>query len=549
MLRLLEVTVENWPIAGGFRDLARTRKPRQRWSSPRSATALAPAAANGCPTALWRKVEGVVAAVRAMADAVGRRPRSRQSCAGSCRPARPATPSTAPCGTSRRSSRAGASPKQLGLSPLRPVETAYTLGLGTPEAMEQAARRAASPADRSSRSSSARDGDADRIAAVRRGAPGAPADRRRQRRLDGGRLRSQSRRACIDAGVALIEQPLPAGSRRRAGGSAGRPIPICADESLHDTADLAKLADRYDAVNIKLDKTGGLTEALDLSAGHGLGLQVMVGCMVGTSLSMAPGVSAGPGRRLCRPRRAVASRPGPAGGHPLRRRDHAAARPGPLGLRPGARRIAPLQPVARARPSTDSSMLPPDRTTTTVLPRQSMRPERARRAPPRRPARPPASARGTRRRPRPAPSASSTVTARAAFCRLIAKPIAPGAGAIRASQTDPDVARVGDDAAPPERAAVVVEAVAARRGRSRSPGSRRGRRGRCPPTSPPPLHGTTTASGVSPSAWRPSTISRPTVPCPAMTSAIVERMDQDRTGLGDDAPRRSHRGRRSPGHR
>ena len=93
-----------------------------------------------------------------------------------------------------------------------------------------------------------------------------------------------------ECGVALIEQPLPAGKDDMLA-EIGHPVPVCADESLHVAGDLARLRDRYDAVNIKLDKTGGLTEALRLrDEARKLGLQVMVGCMVGTSLAMAPAV-------------------------------------------------------------------------------------------------------------------------------------------------------------------------------------------------------------------------------------------------------------------
>jgi L-alanine-DL-glutamate epimerase-like enolase superfamily enzyme len=88
--------------------------------------------------------------------------------------------------------------------------------------------------------------------------------------------------------VALVEQPLPAG-QDAALGRIARPIPVCADESAHATASLKELVGRYDAVNIKLDKTGGLTEALAMSReAERLGLKVMVGCMVATSLAMAP---------------------------------------------------------------------------------------------------------------------------------------------------------------------------------------------------------------------------------------------------------------------
>ena len=94
--------------------------------------------------------------------------------------------------------------------------------------------------------------------------------------------------ACAEFGVELIEQPLPAG-RDAALAEIERPVPVCADESIHVAADVAELAGQYDAINIKLDKTGGLTEALTIVAeAERLGFSLMVGCMVATSLSMAP---------------------------------------------------------------------------------------------------------------------------------------------------------------------------------------------------------------------------------------------------------------------
>ena len=104
--------------------------------------------------------------------------------------------------------------------------------------------------------------------------------------------------ACAQAGVTLIEQPLPAGNDDALAGAA-RPIPVCADESVHDRASLERLRGKYDAVNIKLDKTGGLTEALALKAeAERRGLAIMVGCMVGTSLGMAPAVLVAQGARV-----------------------------------------------------------------------------------------------------------------------------------------------------------------------------------------------------------------------------------------------------------
>jgi L-alanine-DL-glutamate epimerase-like enolase superfamily enzyme len=94
--------------------------------------------------------------------------------------------------------------------------------------------------------------------------------------------------ALAEFGVELIEQPLPAGADD-ALARVPHPIPICADESCHTAADLDRLAGKYDAVNIKLDKTGGLTEALALAeAAAARGFAIMVGCMIGTSLAMAP---------------------------------------------------------------------------------------------------------------------------------------------------------------------------------------------------------------------------------------------------------------------
>ncbi len=93
--------------------------------------------------------------------------------------------------------------------------------------------------------------------------------------------------AAAETGVELIEQPLPAGADAALAGP--RPVPVCADEFVHDRASLEALIGRYDAINIKLDKAGGLTEALALAAeARACGLKVMVGCMVATSLSMAP---------------------------------------------------------------------------------------------------------------------------------------------------------------------------------------------------------------------------------------------------------------------
>jgi L-alanine-DL-glutamate epimerase-like enolase superfamily enzyme len=130
-------------------------------------------------------------------------------------------------------------------------------------------------------------GDPERIAAVRNAAPDAEliVDAN-----EGWRPENLAANfaACATAGVTLIEQPLPA-ANDAALAAITRPVPICADESLHDRATLRALVGKYDAVNIKLDKAGGLTEAIALAAeARMLGLDLMVGCMIATSLAIAP---------------------------------------------------------------------------------------------------------------------------------------------------------------------------------------------------------------------------------------------------------------------
>lgn len=165
------------------------------------------------------------------------------------------------------------------------VTTAYTLSLGDPDAMEAAARAAAHRPLLKVKLGG--EGDPERIAAVRRGAPESRliVDANEAWRAE---TIEANLAACAAAGVGLIEQPLPAGEDGLLA-EIDRTIPICADESLHDRAGLDALARRYDAINIKLDKAGGLTEALKLAhEARARGFEIMVGCMVGSSLAMAP---------------------------------------------------------------------------------------------------------------------------------------------------------------------------------------------------------------------------------------------------------------------
>jgi len=184
--------------------------------------------------------------------------------------------------------RAGKRVWQLaGLGAPAPVITAYTQSLDTPENMRAAAARHAHRPLLKIKLGTA--DDMARLQAVREGAPDA---RIIVDANEGWTAEVYADLAphLLRLGVQLVEQPLPAGQDDMLAEIA-RPVPVCADESCHDRASLAGLKGKYDVVNIKLDKTGGLTEALALrDAARAEGFGVMVGCMVGSSLAMAPAV-------------------------------------------------------------------------------------------------------------------------------------------------------------------------------------------------------------------------------------------------------------------
>ena len=169
----------------------------------------------------------------------------------------------------------------------QPLETAFTLSLSSPEAMAaQASENAWRPLLKVKIGS---DNDIARIRAVRNAAPDSRIILDANEGWNDENIR-QNLALAADLGIALIEQPLPAGKDGILR-DIPHPVPICADESGHGIEDLESLVGLYDAINIKLDKTGGLTEALQLrNRARELGFSVMVGCMVGTSLAMAPAV-------------------------------------------------------------------------------------------------------------------------------------------------------------------------------------------------------------------------------------------------------------------
>ena len=173
----------------------------------------------------------------------------------------------------------------LGRPEPRACITSYTISLGSPEAMAAAAAKVAHRELLKIKLGS--DGDAMRIAAVRQAAPKSELIVDANEAWTRDNL-EQNLAACAQAGVTLVEQPLPAGEDEPLA-RIRRPLAVCADESVHDRTSLEALRERYDAVNIKLDKTGGLTEALAMAdAAEALGFQIMVGSMVATSLAMAP---------------------------------------------------------------------------------------------------------------------------------------------------------------------------------------------------------------------------------------------------------------------
>jgi L-alanine-DL-glutamate epimerase-like enolase superfamily enzyme len=163
--------------------------------------------------------------------------------------------------------------------------TAYTISLDSPDAMAAAAAKALRRP--LLKVKLGRPGDPERIRAVRAAAPAAELIVDANEGWSPDNL-ADNLAACAAVGVTLVEQPLPADADA-ALAHIPHPIAVCADESVHDRASLAALVGKYDAVNVKLDKAGGLTEALALAAAaERMGFALMVGCMISTSLAIAP---------------------------------------------------------------------------------------------------------------------------------------------------------------------------------------------------------------------------------------------------------------------
>jgi len=280
----LTVRTERWPIAGAF-TIARGAKTQAEVVVAEVSDGTHTGRGECVPYARYdESVPGVAAAIQAMrgplADSLTRQALQAAMPAGAARNALDCALWDLEAKLSGRPVHALA-----GLAAPHALVTAYTISLGTPEGMAQAARKAC--ARKLLKVKLGGEGDAARIAAVRAAAPKAEliVDANEAWRADN---LADNLAACAQAGVTLVEQPLPAGDDA-ALARVARPIPVCADESVHDRASLAALVGKYDAVNIKLDKTGGLTEALAMAQeAERLGFGLMIGCMVATSLSMAP---------------------------------------------------------------------------------------------------------------------------------------------------------------------------------------------------------------------------------------------------------------------
>jgi L-Ala-D/L-Glu epimerase len=280
----LRVTAERWPIAGAF-TISRGVKTEAQVVVVELRQGNFVGRGECVPYARYgESLEGVIEAIKAAAGPIGRDlDRSELQHilpAGAAR-------NGLDCALWDLAAKRSGRPAYV-LAALRapqPLVTAYTISLGTPQAMAEAARRAA--ARPLLKIKLGQSGDVARIQAVRAAAPSSELIVDANEGWTDENL-MENLATCAKMGVTLVEQPLPE-KNDAALASIPRSVPVCADESVHDRASLRALVGKYDAINIKLDKAGGLTEALALAdEAEQAGFTLMVGCMVSTSLSIAP---------------------------------------------------------------------------------------------------------------------------------------------------------------------------------------------------------------------------------------------------------------------
>lgn len=293
-MRRLRVLDERWPIAGAF-TIARGSKTQAHVVVVEIEEDGAVGRGECTPYARYGEtVEGVLAAIEeARADIEGGADKERLQ---SLMPAGAAR-NALDCALWDLEAKITGVPAHVraGRPRLDPVKTCYTISLAAPEVMGEQARLAARRPMLKLKIGGP--GDLDRVAAVRAAAPRTRLVVDANEALSFEDLRALAPEfARLD--VMLIEQPLKDGEDEALAGY-DSPVMLCADESLHTPKDLAICAERYGAVNIKLDKTGGLSQALDLARqAKAMGLEIMAGCMVATSLSMAPAMIIGQGARF-----------------------------------------------------------------------------------------------------------------------------------------------------------------------------------------------------------------------------------------------------------
>lgn len=288
MPRTLTAEAQSWPIAGGFR-ISRGIKTEARVVVATIAGEGGEGRGEGVPYRRYgESVESAMAEIAQMRDAI-EQGLSREALQEEMRPG--AARNALDCALIDWEAKARGVPAHaiLGVSAPKPVRTAYTLSLDEPAAMADAAAAAVARGHRLLKLKIAGGADIDRVAAVRNAAPDADliADANEGWTFDDlRRLTPELARL----GVALLEQPLPAAEDAALEGFASA-VPLCADEACHTRADLDRCVRGYSHINVKLDKSGGLTEAVALvRAARTMGLGVMVGCMVSTSLAMASAI-------------------------------------------------------------------------------------------------------------------------------------------------------------------------------------------------------------------------------------------------------------------
>jgi L-alanine-DL-glutamate epimerase-like enolase superfamily enzyme len=290
----LSVTAERWPIAGSF-TISRGAKTEAHVVMATLTDGKHTGRGECVPYARYGEtVDGVIAAIErlapALASGLDRTGLAASLPAGAARNA-------LDCALWDLEAKRSGQPVHVlaDLPPPHALVTAYTISLAAAEEMAQAA--AAASARPLLKVKLGAPGDPARIAAVRKAAPNSELIVDANEGWRAADL-ADNLAACAEAGVRLVEQPLPADDDAALASGPHR-VPICADESVHDRASLQALRGRYDAVNIKLDKTGGLTEALAVAAAaRALGFDLMVGCMVSTSLAIAPALLVAQGARF-----------------------------------------------------------------------------------------------------------------------------------------------------------------------------------------------------------------------------------------------------------